>query len=98
MWIVGQSGAIIRGDGEHWETVGSGTEAALTSVCVNGPGDVWVTTGGGQLRHFDGRGWEVAAFSPFGYLRSLCMVDGVVWCAGAGGVVLQHRPSGRVGE
>ncbi len=103
VWIVGHGGVILRGEGEgwtggDWETIDSGTDAALLSVYAGGPEDVWVTTSGGQLRHFDGRGWEVAALSPFGYLRSLCMVDGVVWCAGAGGVVLQHRPSGRVGE
>ena len=91
IWVVGVGGIMACGDGEGWEVIDSGTEATLLGVSVAGPDDVWVTTNGGQLRHYDGIGWTTAAFSPFGWLGSLCMVDGVVWCAGAK-CVLQHRP------
>ncbi len=92
IWIAGRGGALLCGDESGWEMIDSGTDATLLGVCAGGPEDVWVTTHTGQLRHFDGIGWRVAAFSPFGWLGGVCMVDGTVWCAGAKGVVLQHRP------
>ena len=99
VWVVGVGGIMASGDGEGWEVIDSGTEATLLGVCATGPHDVWVTTNSGQLRHFDGIGWRTVAFSPFGWLSGLCLVDGTVWCAGAHGVVLQHRPEdGESGE
>lgn len=92
VWLVGVSGLIVSGDGEGWTERGAGTEATLSGVPALGPEDVWVTTDAGQLRHWNGHRWTVAAFSAFGWLAGLCHVDGVIWAVGAGGVVLQHRP------
>ncbi len=58
VWVVGVGGAMVFGDGETWETLDSGTDATLLGVCAAGSDDVWVTTNSGQLRHWDGRGWD----------------------------------------
>ena len=90
--IGGLSGLLARGDGEGWHVLCSGTEATISGVCAVGPDEVWVVTGDGQLRRWNGVRWSVEAFSAFGYLSGLCYVDGVIWACGAGGVVLQHQP------
>ncbi len=92
IWIGGLSGLLVRGDGEGWHMVCSGTEATISGVLAVGPDEVWTTTNDGQLRRWNGKRWTVEAFSAFGYLSGLCHVDGVIWACGAGGVVLQHQP------
>lgn len=94
LFVAGQSGALFRQDGEAWEDIESGTFDDITAMAVEGP-DIWIGTHRGELRHSwdSGRTWERAALNIFGAIYSVCIVDGVVWCVGSGGVVLQHRPA-----
>ncbi len=92
VWIGGMSGLVLRGDAEVWEEIDAKTESNISGIVALTEEDVWVTTEAGHLRHFNGGGWRTEAFSAFGFLSALCVVDGTVWACGAGGVVLQHRP------
>ncbi len=92
VWIGGMSGLVLRGDGEGWEELDARTEANITGIVAITEEDVWVTTSEGQIRHFNGGAWRTEAFSAFGWLSGLCVVDGTIWACGAGSVVLQHCP------
>ncbi len=91
VYFVGESGLVTRWDGDGWFDIESDIEDDLFGVAVEGP-DLWTVSRIGQLWHYDGRAWKVAASVPFGMLRSVCLVDGCVWAVGMGGVVLQHQP------
>jgi photosystem II stability/assembly factor-like uncharacterized protein len=92
--VAGQAGVMIRQDGAEWEDVDTGTFDDLLCLAADGP-DVWAGTHRGELRHSydNGQTWETAAINIFGAIYSVCIVDGVVWATGAGGVVMQHRPA-----
>lgn len=94
VWVGGVEGALYHCDGQDWSWHDSMTDDVISGMCCTGPEDLWVVTGGGQLRHWDGMFWNAAAFSPGGYLSSVCAVDGHIWAAGRGGTVIHHRPLG----
>ena len=92
-FIVGVSGFMLHHDGRRWEELPTDTTDLITgAVCTDAA--LYVTTDRGQVRQWNGRSWSTVAFSAFGALRSICVVDGVVWACGDRGVVIQHRPDG----
>ena len=96
-FIVGVSGFMLHHDGRRWEELPTDTTELITgAVCTDSA--LYVTTDGGFVREYDGRRWRTVAFSAFGPLRSICVVDGVVWVCGDRGVVIQHRFDDEAGE
>lgn len=91
VFLVGAGGLVARWNGSRWQESASGTLDSFTAVCGGDAGDAWAVTAAGELRHHDAAGWEVAATVHRG-LNSVCVVDGVVWACGDGGIVVQHRP------
>ena len=92
VYIVGLSGFLMCFDRETWHELDSGTPDILTAALAPNPHELYVTTAGGQLRHFDGFRWHTVACSPFGALHGLALIEGVIWAAGARGALFQHRP------
>ena len=93
-FIAGPSGFLLFTDGRRWDEIGTDTTDLITGAVCVGP-SLYVTTDGGQVREYDGRRWRTVAFSAFGPLSAICVVDGVLWACGARGVVIQHRPDER---
>ena len=89
--MVGDLGVVARWDGREWRDLPSCTGDTFTGVCGGDAGDIWATTGTGDLWHHDVLGWERAASLPY-QLNGVCFVDGVVWACGDRGIVVQHRP------
>src|SRR5579883_1123948 len=68
VFAVGEMGLISRWDGHNWLEMESDTGDDLTGICCLGDEDVWATSDGGRLMHYDGKEWRTAAVSPFGRL------------------------------
>lgn len=92
-FIMGPSGFMLHFDGRAWLELPTDTTDLITGAVFCGP-LLYVVTDGGQVREYDGRRWRTVAFSAFGPLHSVCVVDGVLWACGARGVVIQHMPDG----
>lgn len=55
---VGDSGAILRHDGERWRSESSGTAADLTSVWGSGPDDIYAAGDNGTMLYYGGKSWK----------------------------------------
>lgn len=96
-YVVGLSGFMMRTNGRRWEEIPTDTTELITgAVCA--AGSLYVTTDGGLVREWRNHRWRTVAFSAFGPLYSVCYSDGVLWAAGARGVVIQHRPDSDEGR
>ncbi|MBI4021008.1 MAG: hypothetical protein HY369_02085 [Candidatus Aenigmarchaeota archaeon] len=91
VFIVGDKGLMGRWDGAGWTDLPTCTGENLNAVCGGDAGDAWAVTSRGELLHYGGIGWETAAVVLAG-LNGVYMVDGVVWCCGKRGIVVQHLP------
>ena len=79
--IVANQGFMLYTDGRRWEELPTDTTELITgAVCVGS--SLYVTTDGGMVREWDGRGWRTVAFSAFGGLSAITHVDGVIWACG----------------
>lgn len=92
VYAVGELGLLVKWDGSEWRELDTGTEDNLLAVCGGDAGDAWIGTSGGRLLRYDGKECRPVAVSPFGRLNAVAIVDGTVWAAGDGAVILQHRP------
>jgi photosystem II stability/assembly factor-like uncharacterized protein len=57
VFVVGYGGTILHYDGADWESMVSGTSAALLSLWGTGPNDVYAVGENGTLLHYDGLRW-----------------------------------------
>ena len=74
-WAVGQSGTIIRWNGESWNNVASPTGQNLNSVFMVSANDGWAVGQGGTIIRWNGTSWNNVA-SPTGQnLNSVFMVS-----------------------
>jgi hypothetical protein len=58
VWAVGERGAILHWDGQHWSLVASPTQEFLRCVWGSGPSDVWAA-GDHAVIHWDGKRWTM---------------------------------------
>lgn len=99
VFVVGPSGFMMeysRKPGWYsqksgWYEVSTDTSVILTGACFS-DGDLYVTTDTGLIRQWDGRRWRTVAFSAFGALHAVTVVDRCVWACGAKGSIIQHQP------
>ncbi len=53
-WAVGSYGTILRGNGQYWSPVPSGTTRSLYGIWQNGAKDIWIVGAAGTILHWDG--------------------------------------------
>jgi hypothetical protein len=89
------TGRAIHWDGSSWQDeYDLPSSVWLRSVWESGPADVWVTTEGNELAHFDGSSWSLV---PFGMEDNVLAVTGTgpadVWASteyGGDAVTIHH--------
>ncbi|MBI9112947.1 hypothetical protein [Maridesulfovibrio ferrireducens] len=55
---------IAKGQWNNWKTVLSGTLQGFDSVWGSSSDDVYITSDGGKIRHYDGKGWSTPEDAP----------------------------------
>jgi hypothetical protein len=80
LWLVGQSGTVIRGDGTSFQQLtGNATQGEILSIAAQaGPDDVWVTSGGPFYRHQAASRWQSAPRPDYSFQNVVAL-----WRAGA---------------
>ena len=58
VWAVGDAGAILHFDGDHWASVLSGTGDSLVAIGGRGPGDAWAIGKNRTLLRLSGGAWK----------------------------------------
>jgi hypothetical protein len=90
VWAVGDSGAVLHGDGTAWAPVPSGTDRDLRGVWGSGASDVWAVGEGEVILHWDGRAWSTVLAPAVG--PALMAVWGSaandVWAVARGGTIV----------
>jgi hypothetical protein len=96
IWLVGSDGAIVRGDGTHWEAVESPTSNSLLAIWGKGPDEVWAVGAEGTVIEWDGDSWSIEdAGAGDRALRGVWGVSaGDVWVVGESGTILHRSPAG----
>ena len=59
VWAVGDAGAILHFDGDHWARVLSGTGDSLVAIGGRGPGDAWAIGKNRTLLRLSGGAWKM---------------------------------------
>jgi len=67
LFVVGDSGTVLRYDGEAWQIADTPTSSPFLGIWGTGPTDVWAV-GGKYVGHYDGVEWT---FEYQGYYYSL---------------------------
>lgn len=57
VWVAGDAGTLLHGDGAAWTATPSGTAEDLLCVWGSGANDVWVGGSNGTLLHWTGSSW-----------------------------------------
>jgi hypothetical protein len=57
IWAVGTSGLVMRGNGQQWTTLATGTFQTLHGVWPRTSTDVWVVGGQGTILRYNGTSW-----------------------------------------
>lgn len=95
LWAVGGRGTLLRMDGRFWRQVVTGFDADFISVAGFGPDDVWVLARSGTDTFFvhggGGGAWTRVNPPLLGdeTLSRIRAIDGQLWAAGSGGLVLR---------
>lgn len=74
VWVVGQSGTILRWEGLAWRTVASPTGSWLQSVYMNNAIDGWAV-GQSTIMHWNGTVWEAVPNPTGENLYDIFMVN-----------------------
>jgi hypothetical protein len=86
LWLAGQGGLVVHGDGERWKVVPSGVKKDIHAIWGSGSADVWFAGGDGVLLHWDGGS---LAPVPSGSTENIAALWGTgpadVWAFGGGG-------------
>lgn len=89
IWVVGEHGVVVHGDGRGWVRFPQVTTNTLTGVWSSGPDDAFVVGAGGIVLHWDGR--DLSSIDV-GTTADLNAVSGTgpsdVWIAGNTGTVV----------
>lgn len=94
VWAVGNSGAMLRGDGLRWSTVPKVTNRSLRAIWGSSRSKVWATGEAGVLLHYDGTAWKLLPTLTPNWLLSLWGSSGHdVWAVGDGGTILHFDGS-----
>jgi hypothetical protein len=87
LWLAGQGGLVVHGDGERWKVVPSGVKQDIHAIWGSGPGDVWFGGGDGVLLHWNGGSFTQV---PSGSTQNIAALWGTgpaeVWAIGGGGL------------
>ena len=85
VWVVGSTG-FFHWDGNVWATAAPGGGQAGADIWAVAPDDVWATTNGPNVSHWDGSTWtvtEAAEFTNFGLFAIWADADSA-WAVGEG--------------
>ncbi|HJL02749.1 MAG TPA: hypothetical protein RMH85_14700 [Polyangiaceae bacterium LLY-WYZ-15_(1-7)] len=100
VWMVGNDGVIVHGDGSSWETVDSPTDQDLWGVWGAAPDDIYAVGGvpfaGGEptVIHWDGASWEavetpeLSRANVFAFFKVWGSGPDDVWVVGQQGAVI----------
>lgn len=92
IYVVGNTGTILRYDGRAWVPMTSGTSRDLHSVWGSSGANVFVVGGGGTILHYDGKGW---VSMPSGTDNDLYGIWGSsandVFAVGRAGTILRYN-------
>ncbi len=94
-WNVNNTNTLIgffwKWDGLGWQELPSPTETRIHSIWGPTPGELWVSSDGGLVRHLVNGTWTT---TPTGVTSSIFTLWGAapndVWAAGAGGTLLHY--------
>lgn len=82
LWVVGDAGLVVHGDGRSWRVIPSGTTAPLRGVTAWSPSAAMIVGDGGTILRWNGQAWA----SVMGAASDLRSVAGSssqdVWIAG----------------
>ena len=82
LYVAGDSGTLLRWDGNDFQSLDVPTGQNLRASLVRGSRDVYVVGDVGTILHFDGWGWR-RLFSPtLNDIRTIHAVDDVVYIGG----------------
>ena len=88
LWVVGENGLIVHGDGATWSPVPSGVTASLYGVTGTSSTSVWAVGASGTLLFWNGSTWTPQNSGTNVDLLSVWVASGGVWAAGKQGVVI----------
>ncbi|NVJ04322.1 hypothetical protein HUW63_03575 [Myxococcus sp. AM001] len=100
VWVVGNEGTVLHGDGVQWRRVPVPTAQDLWGIWGADPDDVWAVGGRGRqtgdatLLHYDGREWTVVQVPPLqrdrvdAFYKVWGSAHDDVWVVGQKGAVL----------
>lgn len=104
VFFGGESGVILRWDGEHWNEMQTPTQKTINAIHGTGPSDVWAVGGDyhtvddaekSLILHFDGTTWsEVTppeyAGSQFHFADVCAVAPDDVWAVSVAGAWIAH--------
>jgi hypothetical protein len=93
MYVVGDSGVVLRYDGSAWTRMTTGTTAQLNRVWGTSSTNVYAATSTGRLLRWNGTTWSfVAGVQAPGALWSVWGTSSTnIYAVGDGGVVLRYN-------
>lgn len=108
IFAVGWMGCLLHYDGRQWRSLGGAVidqkteryaaceeNTPLFAIDGNQQGQAWAVGDNGTILHFDGLNWQREKSATDVNLRAvLCVADGTVYAAGAGGTVLRRDAQG----
>lgn len=94
IWVVGNSGLIVRGIGASWTQIASGTTANLNGISMANYAEGWVVgdavSGQSTILHWDGSSFSAVANPGTTNLRGIWVVSNLeAWAVGDAGLVLR---------
>ncbi len=83
LWVVGDDGLVLRGDGTHWLHCPTPTRESLRGSWFAPDGTLWVVGTGGTVMSFDGRAWQWHHTEPGLFLNDVHGSNGSdIWVVG----------------
>ncbi len=94
IFMVGNSGHILRYDGTSWSSMTSGTTKHLYGVWGSGPSNVFAVGADGTILRYDGTSWSsMTSSTPNNLYGVWGTAANNVYAVGAGGKILKYDGS-----
>lgn len=89
VWVVGDSGSLLHGDGILWTAVTPVTDRGLRAVWGSGRADAWAVGERGAGLRWNGRSWSALPMPTQAWLNGVWGSGrGDVWAVGDSGTIL----------